>query len=79
MDRTARIVAANFSSSNFGDFVAGQPGYVGFAFDLGAGNYDYGWLKVDFVKVGDMPHILEVLAWGIELNPNQGIAAGDAG
>jgi hypothetical protein len=73
-----RIVKAFFSGSDFGEFVSGQPGYLGFAVDLGSGNFNYGWLKLEFVKdpQTQMPQILEALGFGIETTPNQAIAAG---
>lgn len=72
----ARIVAARFSGSDFGSFQSGKYGFVGFADQVSPGVTNYGWLKVDFIKQGDVPHILEVLAWGFETTANQAIAAG---
>lgn len=76
----ARIAKAFFSGSSFGSFLAGQPGYVGFALDLGGGSIDYGWLKLEVTNgVSGMPQILEALGYGIETTSNTAIAAGDTG
>jgi hypothetical protein len=76
--QSARIVNASFSGSKYGRFHSGEPGYVGFAIELGGGNVDYGWLKLVFTADPNThrPQVLEALAWGIETTANQGIDAG---
>jgi hypothetical protein len=77
----ARIAKAIYSGgSSFGSFNAGVPGYVGFAVDQGAGNVNYGWLKLEFsfdaqTHVG----ILEALGYGYETTAGKAIGAGDTG
>ncbi len=75
----ARIAKAFFSGSSFGSFLAGQPGYVGFALDMGSGNIDYGWLKLEVTNSSGVPQILEALGYGIETTANTAIKAGDTG
>jgi hypothetical protein len=71
-----KIVAS--VSGIFGDFASGQPGYVGFSVNVGGGNADYGWLKLEFTDNSDhVPQILEALAFGVDTNPNESFEAGE--
>jgi hypothetical protein len=75
----AKIVNAFFSGSDFGDFkTAGQPGYAGLAIAVGGGNFDYGWVKLEFTDNPETsrPYTLTALAFGIELTANKSIDAG---
>jgi hypothetical protein len=77
----ARIAKALFSTGgSVGSFQAGVPGYVGFALDQGAGNVNYGWLKLEFsFDPQTTQGVLEALGFGYETTAGTAIAAGDTG
>jgi hypothetical protein len=79
----AKIVASatTHSGVNLGSFLAGEPGYAGFAIGTGGGDFRYGWLKLEFLTDPNtnLPQVLEALAWGMEDTPNVAIKAGDTG
>lgn len=70
-------VAAFFSGSPFGKFVAGVPGYVGLAIKTGGGQFDYGWVKLVFTNaISGLPQTLTALSFGVEETPGVAIKAG---
>lgn len=76
-DQNANIVAATFSHLKYGQFASGVPGYVGLAFSLGGGHFDYGWLEVEFQNgQNGAPQTLEALAFGVNTAQDQAIMAG---
>ncbi len=72
-------VAFTSGGKYYSPFAAGQPGYLGFALNVGNSNFDYGWIKMDFFLNPQSKLALEAISFGLETNQNQSIAAGDTG
>jgi hypothetical protein len=65
-------IQAFFTGNRYGNFAAGQPGFIGLSFSTVHGNTDYGWMELEFRNnPAGIPFYLEALAFGIDTNPGQ--------
>lgn len=77
--KSALVAASAYSGKNYGAFLSGQPGYLGFAVKGTGTDFDYGWLKLEFFTNAQSKIALEALSFGVQTTSNESINAGDTG
>ena len=60
-------------NSGYQSWTAGTTGYMGLRLDLGGGNYDYGWAKLDYKPDGST---MKFTDFAFETTPNTSLLAG---